>query len=92
MSKKSKFVKVAAMGLLALGTVIAATHDTSSDKMVKCYGVAKKGKNDCTNALGKHGCAGQATKNYDPCEWRAIKKSECDKRGGNPTPVNCRKR
>jgi uncharacterized membrane protein len=92
MNKKSKFLKVAAMGLLALGTVVAATPDSSADGMVKCYGVAKKGKNDCTHALGKHGCAGQSTKDYDPCEWKAMQKSECNKRGGNPAPVNCRRK
>ncbi|MCH9753350.1 MAG: DUF2282 domain-containing protein [Alphaproteobacteria bacterium] len=59
--------------------------------MVKCYGIAKKGKNACADALGRHGCAGQATKDYDPCEWNVVKKSKCDAKKGNTKPVNCRK-
>lgn len=91
-SKKTKFVKVAALGLLALSTSVVATPDAAADKMVKCYGVAKKGKNDCTHALGKHGCAGQSRIDYDPCEWKAMMQSECKRKRGTERPVNCRRR
>src|SRR5687767_1413026 len=54
MNLKSIAIVSAVGSLLALGTVTAAAEDKE-----KCYGVAEKGKNDCSNA--KHSCAGQAT-------------------------------
>lgn len=96
MSAKSHFIKVAALGFLALGTASCfdstpANTSSSNDGMTKCYGIAKKGKNACSDALGKHGCAGQATKNYDPCEWKVVKKSQCKSEGGTEKPVNCKR-
>ena len=40
---------------------------------VKCYGVAKAGKNDCGNKSGTHSCAGLAKKDYDKGEWKYAK-------------------
>ena len=34
----------------------------------KCYGVAKKGQNDCGTAT--HSCSGKAAKDNDPTEWK----------------------
>jgi uncharacterized membrane protein len=36
----------------------------TAQKLEKCYGINAVGKNDC--AVGKHSCAGQATKARDP--------------------------
>lgn len=97
MSTKSTFIKLTALGFLASCTTACyeSTNTTNSsstsDEMVKCYGVAKKGKNACSNALGKHGCAGQARTDYDPCEWKVTKKSICDSKKGTTKPVNCKK-
>jgi uncharacterized membrane protein len=45
--------------------------------MEKCYGIVKKGMNDC--AAGAHSCQGTATKSGDPSEWIFVPKGTCNK-------------
>ena len=45
----------------------------------KCAGIAKSGMNDCGALDGKHGCAGQASKNNDPQEWVYVPQGTCAK-------------
>lgn len=62
----------------ALGLV---GHAAAQEKgKEKCYGVAKAGQNDCASA--SHGCAGAATTDNDPAEWRFVPAAECEKIGG----------
>ncbi len=68
---------VVALGLSTVGQVAMA------GKMEKCYGVAKKGMNDCGNA--KHSCAGQAKVDNDPTEWVYVPKGTCNKMVGGST-------
>lgn len=49
----------------------------------KCYGIAKAGKNDCKASDGAHSCAGQASKDNSPTEWKLVNKGECEKLGGS---------
>lgn len=101
METKNKFLKLAAISLLALSVSSCnekapesqegTDAQSTPDPIEKCYGISKKGKNDCANALGKHGCAGQSDKDFDPCEWQAVKKSVCDANQGTTEPVNCKK-
>ncbi len=51
----------------------------------KCYGIAKAGKNDCKSANGSHSCAGHATKDSDPNEWKMVAAGTCEKEGGKLT-------
>lgn len=51
----------------------------------KCYGIAKAGKNDCKSANGSHSCAGHATKDNDPNEWKMVDAGSCEKAGGKLT-------
>lgn len=46
----------------------------------KCFGIAKKGMNDCGTA--KHSCAGYAEKDNMPDEWKFVAKGSCEKMGG----------
>ena len=46
----------------------------------KCYGVAKAGQNDCGAAT--HGCAGMASVDNDPAEWKFVARGTCLKAGG----------
>jgi len=71
----------AAVGsLLSVGvSATAMAGDKAADKE-KCYGVAMAGKNDC--ATSKHSCAGHATTDKDPAEWKYVPKGECEKMGG----------
>lgn len=48
----------------------------------KCYGVAKAGKNDCSNLSGSHSCAGQSTKDGAVDDWNYVDKGTCAKAGG----------
>lgn len=50
-------------------------HKTPKGKE-KCHGIAKKGKNDC--ATSAHSCAGLAKKDFDPKEWKFVKKGTCE--------------
>lgn len=86
---KKSFAAVAATSFLAtfaLGTAFASGSEsgkkmTEHGKKVKgkekCYGVAKKGMNDCGNA--SHACGGHAKKDYDPTEWKYVKEGTCKK-------------
>lgn len=70
--------------VLALGLVQSASaHDdmVKQDKE-KCYGIAKAGENNCANLSGTHSCAGEASKDNAPDEWKLVAKGSCAKLGG----------
>ncbi len=48
----------------------------------RCFGVVKAGENDCANLAGTHDCAGAATVDNDPSEWKLVPKGTCAKLGG----------
>ncbi|MCH8082523.1 MAG: DUF2282 domain-containing protein [Proteobacteria bacterium] len=50
------------------------------DKIEKCSGVVKKGKNNC--GTSKHSCGGQAKVDNDPEEWVWMPPGVCDAVGG----------
>jgi uncharacterized membrane protein len=83
MTLKTLTIAAAVGGLLAAGSALATHHEgmgeAKGDK-VKCYGIAKAGKNDCATA--SHGCAGAAKTDNDPVEWKFAPKAECEKQGG----------
>ena len=87
MSATKLTIAAALGGLLAMGTANASHHEEMGqprgDK-VKCYGVAKAGKNDCATAT--HGCAGAAKTDNDPSEWKFMPAAECEKTGGKLAP------
>lgn len=94
----NKFVGAITASLLALGcTTVAISDDAANNSkpkvmpngMIKCYGVAKAGKNDCGNVAKTHSCAGLSKKDNDPCEWVAMKKADCMKKGGTEGPTKC---
>jgi uncharacterized membrane protein len=68
-------------GLLAASQAGAADRPASAEK---CYGIAKAGQNDCGTA--RHSCAGKATRDNDPTEWKTVSKGTCQKLGGTLTP------
>jgi uncharacterized membrane protein len=77
MKFKNIAIASAVGSLLALGSVSVSAEDAAKEK---CFGVAEKGKNDCGTA--KHACAGQATTDKAPDEWKYVPKGECEKMGG----------
>ena len=76
--KTTQFViSTAIAGLVALSasTGALAADDKKAEKE-KCFGVAKKGMNDCGTA--KHSCAGQAAADNSPEEWKFVAKGTCE--------------
>ena len=85
--KSSTLIATAAVAsLVAFGlSTKAASHEGAApidkkDPTEKCYGVAKKGENDCGTA--KHSCAGTATVDKSADEWKFVAKGSCEKLGG----------
>lgn len=81
MNLKNATIAAAIGSLLAVGAAQAHQHEGA--EKVKCYGVAKAGKNDCATA--SHSCAGAAKTDNDPTEWKMMPKAECEKAGGKPS-------
>jgi uncharacterized membrane protein len=70
--------------VLALGLVHSASaHEENVKKdKEKCYGIAKAGENNCANLSGTHSCAGEASQDNSPVEWKLVAKGTCAKLGG----------
>lgn len=66
---------------MAMGTVADAEAAKSGKE--KCYGVAKAGQNDCASADGSHSCAGHATADNLPGEWKYVDAGTCADMGGS---------
>ncbi len=74
--KKQKFLTLALTGI-ALASSSASFAD---EKMEKCYGVVKAGKNDCSSAKkGGHSCAGAASIDSDKSEWVLLPEGICER-------------
>ena len=71
----------------ALAAVCAASAGTASAAAdtERCYGVAKAGQNDCASASGSHSCAGQASIDMSPDEWKYVATGTCEQAGGKLT-------
>lgn len=70
---------LASMLALALGQAHAADDHTPKEK---CFGIAKAGQNDCSNASGSHSCAGQAKVDKASDDWIYVAKGTCKTMGG----------
>lgn len=84
MSPTNKLLGPAIAGLIALGAAQDAGAQADKDPKVKCYGIAKAGDNDCGTA--RHSCAGKATTDRAPDEWKYVPKGTCDKLKGKTSP------
>ncbi|EGK70524.1 Putative signal peptide protein [Methyloversatilis universalis FAM5] len=79
---KSVALHAALASVLALGVVANPALAEDKGAKEKCFGVAKKGANDCATANGSHSCAGQAKADNDPNEWKFVPAGTCEKMGG----------
>lgn len=57
------------------------SHGSAKGKEA-CYGVAKAGENHCANLSGTHSCAGAASTDNSPEEWKMVPRGTCAKLGG----------
>jgi uncharacterized membrane protein len=82
MANHGRILQAAVASLLALAAAqAAAAHDPKDDGgKEKCYGIAKAGQNDCGTA--RHSCAGKASKDNAPDEWKYVPHGTCEKMGG----------
>lgn len=76
-NKMKGFAQAAFTALVAIGLATQAPLVKAEDKVEKCYGIAKKGMNDC--GANNHSCQGQSTKNSDPSEWIFLPAGTCNK-------------
>lgn len=80
-------LRLALSGVVAAGLVtIAADSQAAKPKWEgheKCYGVAKKGMNDC--GTSQHNCGGMSTQDDAPDEWIYLPKGTCEKIAGGST-------
>lgn len=79
MGNDKKLLCAALTSMFAFSSASLANHHEGmghpgQDKE-KCHGVAKKGANDC--ATDSHSCAGLAKTDFDPKEWKMVKKGTC---------------
>lgn len=82
-----KIVNALVATALCVGVTSVSTQAMakSTCPVEKCYGIAKKLKNECGTA--KHACAGQAKTKNDPNDWIMVMKGNCDLiQGGSLTP------
>jgi uncharacterized membrane protein len=82
MSKENKTVKTLISAILAVGIASGAASSLAEEKSEKpkaekCYGIAKKGMNDC--AGNNHSCQGQSTKDGDPGVYLYVLEGTCQK-------------
>lgn len=76
----------ALVGVMSLAATGAFAADAMAPAKDKCFGIAKAGKNDCKSVNGAHSCAGQASKDNDPSEFKLVDAGSCAKAGGSLTP------
>jgi uncharacterized membrane protein len=84
METKKLLMQSAVAGVVALALVPGAAAQDAKSEREKCYGVAKKGQNDCGTA--QHTCAGKAKKDQAPDDWKYVAKGTCEKIGGKTQP------
>lgn len=74
-------LSVALAGVVAASATVVQAADAPAK--VKCYGIAKAGKNDCKSADGKNACQGHSTRDNDMNDWKfAADAASCEKEGG----------
>jgi uncharacterized membrane protein len=66
------------LGLVLASPAPAADEDSGKrPPQEKCYGIAKKGQNDCASA--NHSCSNEAKTDGDSAEWLHVPKGTCEK-------------
>jgi uncharacterized membrane protein len=84
MNKRQALIAAALASVCATQATAGGQMGAQSGDEEKCYGIAKAGQNDCGTAT--HGCAGMATADKDPAEWKFVPKGTCEKAGGKLAP------
>ncbi|QID17245.1 DUF2282 domain-containing protein [Nitrogeniibacter mangrovi] len=83
MNTRQILITAALAGVAAASALPAHAADAGKEK---CFGIAKAGANDCASVTGTHSCAGQASRDNDPKEWKYVAKGTCADMGGSLKP------
>jgi len=80
--KQKQWAQLAVAAILSAGIGVGSGGVLADAEapMEKCYGIAKKGMNEC--ATPNHSCAGTSTTDNDPNEWIYVPQGTCTKLGG----------
>ncbi|NBB83117.1 MAG: DUF2282 domain-containing protein [Alphaproteobacteria bacterium] len=81
-TKTATFGVAAALAGAVSMAAVTAPGPAHAQDMVKCWGVAAAGENDCANAAGTHSCAGQSTEDYFGGDWKLVPAGSCEDMGG----------
>ena len=78
MNTTKLIVSSAIAGLVSLAGsgAVGAQDKPAAAAKEKCYGIAKKGANDCGTAY--HSCAGQSIAENATEEWKFVAKGTCE--------------
>jgi uncharacterized membrane protein len=90
MNKRQALIAAALASVCAAQATASGQMEMQSASEEKCFGVAKAGQNDCGTST--HGCAGLATTDKDPAEWKMVPKGTCEKAGGKLAPPKTEKK
>ncbi len=74
--KSKLMISSAIAGLVALSCATGVMAEEKKADKEKCYGVSKKGANDCGTA--SHACAGQSKADNAADEWKYVAKGTCE--------------
>ena len=83
--KASNLLIHSAIASLIAVSSLAATQAVAAEGKEKCYGVAKKGQNDC--GTSQHGCHAKAAADNLPDEWKYVAAGTCEQIGGKLTAM-----
>ncbi|OGT43749.1 MAG: hypothetical protein A3F13_08410 [Gammaproteobacteria bacterium RIFCSPHIGHO2_12_FULL_40_19] len=74
-----KIANVVIATVLSIGVAAISTQAVAKSKcpVEKCYGIAKKAKNDC--GTPKHACAAQSKSDGEKNDWMFVMKGNCDR-------------
>ena len=83
MNTTKLIISGAIAGLVSLATsgIAIAEDKPAAAAKAQCFGIAKKGTNDCGTA--KHSCAGQSAADNAPEEWKYVAKGTCESMKGS---------
>ena len=86
--RKNAIVATAVVSFLTLVSTHSVTvYADHTDQQEKCYGIVKKGMNDCQTKTAS--CAGSATKDNQKDAFLFLPKGACEKiTGGSLKPIN----
>ncbi|MFB4203105.1 hypothetical protein KBTX_03250 [wastewater metagenome] len=80
MSTTNRYTALGLAGAFALalsGAALTGTAVAAEKDMVKCYGVAKAGQNDCKAGPGTT-CAGTSSVDYQGNAWKLVPAGTCE--------------